>query len=199
MNRVIPHPWGEGELMAGVYAAVAEGNEPDPDSFEDIPDCAFAGIALAQSSADATGYFATAEVQELLERCSHLLTPPSRLVRQTMRSDAAVPSPSDLRATMDAIFEGHDVLCSPTMALVAPIAPPDWASPYCDDFSGTNLTFIVNATGCPAVSVPCGLSEGLPVGFQIIGRLGDEVSVLRAARAVELGVGRLPRPYYADI
>ena len=41
-------------------------------------------------------------------------------------------------------------------------------------------------SGNPAASIPCGFSsEGLPVGLQIIGRKGDELSVLKASAAYE--------------
>ncbi len=43
-----------------------------------------------------------------------------------------------------------------------------------------------NATGLPALSVPCGFtSAGLPIGLQIVGRSFDEVTVLRAGHAYE--------------
>jgi amidase len=41
-------------------------------------------------------------------------------------------------------------------------------------------------TGHPAVSVPCGTSDGLPVGLMAVGRWGEDGLVLRAARAVEV-------------
>jgi aspartyl-tRNA(Asn)/glutamyl-tRNA(Gln) amidotransferase subunit A len=47
------------------------------------------------------------------------------------------------------------------------------------------LTRPGNLTGLPAISMPCGFSEGLPVGLQLIGRRFDEASVLRAAYAYE--------------
>ena len=86
---------------------------------------------------------------------------------------------------MSELFERYDVLCSPTMAVVAPIAPEGWGSPYSDPFMGTNFTFLANATGCPAASVPCGLVDGLPVGLQVVGRPGAEATVLRVCRALE--------------
>ena len=52
--------------------------------------------------------------------------------------------------------------------------PAGWASDYSNPFMGTDYTFIANALSLPAVTLPCGLARGLPVGFQIIGRAGGE-------------------------
>ncbi len=80
------------------------------------------------------------------------------------------------------------------MSTVAPTAPPGWATPYADHYMGTNFTFIANATGCPAVSIPCGLVDGLPVGLQVIGRPGDEGTVLRVCQALVSAAPEFPRP-----
>jgi len=42
-----------------------------------------------------------------------------------------------------------------------------------------------DVSGHPAMTVPCGLSDGLPVGIMLVGRRWDEPTVLRAARAFE--------------
>ncbi|MNJ04379.1 Glutamyl-tRNA(Gln) amidotransferase subunit A [compost metagenome] len=47
------------------------------------------------------------------------------------------------------------------------------------------LTIPVNLAGIPAISIPCGFADGLPVGLQIIGKALDESTVLRAAYAFE--------------
>jgi aspartyl-tRNA(Asn)/glutamyl-tRNA(Gln) amidotransferase subunit A len=47
------------------------------------------------------------------------------------------------------------------------------------------LTIPVNLTGLPALSVPCGFVEGLPVGLQIIGKPFDEATLLRIGYTYE--------------
>ncbi|WP_243387392.1 Asp-tRNA(Asn)/Glu-tRNA(Gln) amidotransferase subunit GatA [Bacillus kexueae] len=47
------------------------------------------------------------------------------------------------------------------------------------------LTINVNLAGVPAISVPCGFSNGLPLGLQIIGKHFDESTVYRVAHAFE--------------
>jgi len=51
------------------------------------------------------------------------------------------------------------------------------------------FTVAVNVAGLPGISVPCGLSQGLPVGLQLIGRHFDERTLLRAADGYEKAVG----------
>lgn len=48
------------------------------------------------------------------------------------------------------------------------------------------FTYPFNVLGNPAATLPCGLTrEGLPVGLQVVGRLGDEPTVLAASAAFE--------------
>jgi Asp-tRNA(Asn)/Glu-tRNA(Gln) amidotransferase A subunit family amidase len=49
----------------------------------------------------------------------------------------------------------------------------------------TQYTRPFNINGFPAISIPCGFSDGLPVGLQIAGRPFEEETVLRAAHAYE--------------
>lgn len=51
------------------------------------------------------------------------------------------------------------------------------------------LTIPVNLTGLPALSVPCGFVDGLPVGLQIIGKPFDEMTILRIGYTYEQVAG----------
>jgi aspartyl-tRNA(Asn)/glutamyl-tRNA(Gln) amidotransferase subunit A len=76
-------------------------------------------------------------------------------------------------------------------ALVTPVSPTpafrlgekvaDPLQMYLSDV----FTIPVNIAGLPAISVPCGFSQGLPVGLQVIGRPFDEPTVLRVAYAYQ--------------
>ncbi|MDF0591233.1 Asp-tRNA(Asn)/Glu-tRNA(Gln) amidotransferase subunit GatA [Methanotrichaceae archaeon Mx] len=79
---------------------------------------------------------------------------------------------------------GADLLVTPTMPFPAfkigeRIEDP--LSLYMADV----FTVPINLAGVPAISLPCGFADGLPIGLQIIGRHFDEVSLLRAAKAYE--------------
>ena len=54
-----------------------------------------------------------------------------------------------------------------------------------DPSIGFCLTYITNFSHHPSASIPAGLSEGLPVGMQLIGPSGDDSAVLAASAAYE--------------
>jgi len=57
------------------------------------------------------------------------------------------------------------------------------------------FTLPASVAGLPSLSLPCGLSQGLPVGLQIIGNFFDEGRIVSAAHAFERALGtanRLP-------
>jgi len=50
----------------------------------------------------------------------------------------------------------------------------------------------INMAGLPGAAIPAGLSDGLPVGLQIVGAPWSELSMLRLARAYEGITARAP-------
>ncbi len=87
-----------------------------------------------------------------------------------------------------AAFERFDVLVGPTSPTPAFGLGEKVGDPLAMYLSDV-CTIPVNLAGIPAVSIPCGLEDGLPVGLQIMGRVLDEATVLRAARAMEEAIG----------
>ncbi len=90
-----------------------------------------------------------------------------------------------IKADFDAVWAaGFDAICAPTSPTVAfPMGArvEDPVSMYLSDA----CTLPVNMAGLPGISIPAGLSEGLPVGLQIIGAPWRELGMLRLARAYE--------------
>jgi amidase len=93
-----------------------------------------------------------------------------------------------LTAAYDAALESVDLLVMPTLPMKATPLPP--ADAPREEVVARALEMIFNTcpfdvTGHPAMTVPCGLSEGLPVGLMLVGKKWDEPTVLRAAHAFE--------------
>ena len=87
-----------------------------------------------------------------------------------------------------AAFEQVDFVVTPTSPTVAFELGERTADPlamYLSDY----FTVPMPLAGIPAVSIPCGLSEGLPVGFQIAGPAFSEGRILDAAYALEQAIG----------
>ncbi|MFC0530086.1 Asp-tRNA(Asn)/Glu-tRNA(Gln) amidotransferase subunit GatA [Phytohabitans kaempferiae] len=89
-----------------------------------------------------------------------------------------------------AAFEQVDVLVSPTTPFVAFPLGSRTADPY-QMYLADLFTIPVNLYGGPAISVPCGLSEGLPVGFQVMAPTLADDRMYRVAAALESAVGTL--------
>jgi aspartyl-tRNA(Asn)/glutamyl-tRNA(Gln) amidotransferase subunit A len=95
-----------------------------------------------------------------------------------------------LRARLDDLMDTYDLLLTPTTAVPAfPVGqlPERIGGKEVQPRAGyAPFTRAFNLTGQPAASIPCGFSsEGLPLGLHIIGRRGDESTVLRASAAFE--------------
>jgi aspartyl-tRNA(Asn)/glutamyl-tRNA(Gln) amidotransferase subunit A len=91
-----------------------------------------------------------------------------------------------IRRDLQIAFERVDVIAGPTTPTTAFRIGEKSDDPLAMYLSDV-YTVLANLSGMPAISVPCGRGgeSGLPVGFQLTGDMFDEVTVLRAAAAVE--------------
>ena len=143
---------------------------------------------------------------------SHLLTPAtlnsldpelSPIARGLLKLRAILPATATARARLVRTkarrelarrFEELDLLAWPTLPAVAP--PLD--RPLVELPAGTATAdqanvihgAFANLTGVPSISVPVGLSEGLPVGLQLTGPWGSDALLLDAAEALERATER---------
>lgn len=95
---------------------------------------------------------------------------------------AARAAIAPLGAAIDRVLADHAALLLPTVLTPAP--------PFAVFVGGNPVwtamrTIPFNMTGHPALSVPMGFAEGLPLGLQIVGRKGDEATLLRIGAAFE--------------
>jgi aspartyl-tRNA(Asn)/glutamyl-tRNA(Gln) amidotransferase subunit A len=89
-----------------------------------------------------------------------------------------------IKQDFEKAFVDVDVLIAPTMpypAFKIGEKIDDPISLYLSDVD----TVPVNLAGVPSISVPCGFSNGLPIGMQVIGKHFDEAAILRTAFAFE--------------
>jgi len=93
-----------------------------------------------------------------------------------------------LRAAYDATLAGYDLLLMPTVPMTATKLPGEDASVgeiLARAFELLPNTAPFDCTHHPAMSVPCGMVDGLPVGMQLVGRMYDEATIYRAEAAFE--------------
>lgn len=91
-----------------------------------------------------------------------------------------------IRRDFEEAFKNVDVIVGPTSPTTA-FKIGDKSSDPLSMYLADIYTVAINLAGVPAISVPCGLGKesNLPVGFQIIGKMFDETTILRAAYALE--------------
>lgn len=101
---------------------------------------------------------------------------------------------SEIYRQVERLFDGADIFITPTVATPAlPIGQQSDGPLVVDGIDHGPLrdawypyTIPYNASGHPALSVPCGMSpEGLPIGLQIVGRWHSEAQLLAVAAAIE--------------
>ncbi|MEE8354116.1 MAG: amidase family protein, partial [Dehalococcoidales bacterium] len=89
-----------------------------------------------------------------------------------------------IRREFDAAFEKYDALVTPTSPTV-PFKMGEKLDDPVQMYLSDVCTLPINIAGLPAISVPAGFSDGLPVGMQVIGKPFAEETILRIADAFQ--------------
>jgi amidase len=141
------------------YWTRSRGREPRPDEFEPLT-WAYVQAGRAVSAAD---YLQAVETTQRFSR------------------------------TVADFLTTYDCFLTPTMS--APPVPIGWISSTADDpyragrRGGQTVAYaavVANLTGSPAMSVPMTwTAEGLPMGIHVLGRFGDEATLIRLASQIE--------------
>jgi len=97
-----------------------------------------------------------------------------------------------IRQDFEKAFEDVDVLVAPTTTSTAFEIGGKIEDPLAM-YMADVLTVPVNLAGVPSLSIPCGFSEDLPIGMQIIGKHFDEQTIYRAAYAYEKATDHLDK------
>lgn len=165
------------------------------------------GPALLDLARPAT--YATIGVEVAAATIDHPLRRFSPDVATTLAAARALPGVDYLRAqqlrtlladAFERVFQLVDVLVTPTTACVAqPVPRGAGRSGVLDEALLRRVTayvFPANLVGLPAATVPVGTTDdGLPIGLQIVGRRGDDDTVLRLVGILEAGGAvSAPRP-----
>jgi len=92
---------------------------------------------------------------------------------------------------MLSFFDSYDFLVLPTTQVLPFSKELDWVREiegvrFDDYLQWMEICSVISLTGTPVLSIPCGFTpDGLPVGLQIVGPPGDDLSVLQLAHAFE--------------
>ena len=89
-----------------------------------------------------------------------------------------------IKQDFERAFKDVDVLITPTMPYPAFRLGEKIDNPLSLYLADVD-TVPINLAGVPSISVPCGFSDGLPIGMQIIGKHFDEAAILRTAYTFE--------------
>jgi amidase len=132
---------------------------------------------------------APAERPQRLERRTRAFARPGALLSERM-TERLLNAERTIAARLTAMFDDHDVVLTPVMA--APAVPAGIMEgrgatvTYLWETGWVPFTILWNITGQPAASIPAGFSAaGLPLAVQVVGRPGDEETVLKLAAELE--------------
>ena len=112
--------------------------------------------------------------------------------------DWVYPARAALVARVGEFFEDVDLLIGPTTQVQPFDVTTDWVREVEGQRMSTYIEWMescswITVTCCPALSLPAGFKNGLPVGAQLIAPLRQDAFLLRAAKAVEAVTGHASR------
>ena len=95
-----------------------------------------------------------------------------------------------LRNRVDTFFEEYDLLVGPTTQVLPFPIPVEWIREIEGVPMNTYIDWMescswISTTECPALSMPAGFADGLPVGIQLIAKRDADFELLRIAKSVE--------------
>ncbi|MCY3622830.1 MAG: amidase family protein [Gammaproteobacteria bacterium] len=118
--------------------------------------------------------------------------------------DWAYPARAALVARVGRFFADVDLLLGPTTQVLPFDVTTDWVREVEGKRMATYIEWMescswITVTCCPALSLPAGFKNGLPVGAQLVAPLREDAFLLRAAKSVEAVTGYASRePVFAD-
>jgi aspartyl-tRNA(Asn)/glutamyl-tRNA(Gln) amidotransferase subunit A len=184
---------GVGAAFDRALAKLAGLGTVEPVDLPDLPWDEAAGIVIAAEAASAFEEFV------LSGQAADLSAPEDRI---GLLDALTIPAVDYLRAlrvrrrgarALDALMASYDVLAAPALPRVAP--PVDEPIDAWFGDRAFSLGAAGNLCGLPAAAVPIGLAEdGLPAGIELMGRRGEDGTVLAVAAALQDALGPIVYP-----
>ncbi|MDK1378243.1 MULTISPECIES: amidase [unclassified Sinorhizobium] len=200
--------WGELDVAADVREAVQAIAALFEDMGHEVEEIAppyqshdYSKILLGMSDLNATSLAAAAHA--IGRSISPATLEPMNLRLYERGRDLPLSNAADLheairrmRLEVGEAIAGYDLLLTPTMPTVAVPHGGKYSTVTSEltpeEFMEADAAFyqhlgVFNVTGNPSVSLPLAMSaDGLPIGLQLVGRMGDEATLVRVARDLEV-------------
>lgn len=175
------------DVLAGLGARVERVTLPPYDLFDACGRVIFAAEAFATHAADLR------RRPRAFGRYTYQRIVPGAGITAADLVDAHAVRARLTRELDTRVFTGHDVLvtaCGQATAARWTDFGPDWPPPA---LANDMQTIPFSVTGHPALALPIGFADGLPIGLQIVGRPFGEATVLRVGAALEAESGARDR------